>query len=522
MRYLLSVFAVLSWAVLRTRAHAPAWANLAIQANGRLLERTVSGEPFLWQADTVWEIFQRLNKSDVDFYLQNRAAKGYNVIQAVAIAEIDGTTRPNFYGDLPLQDQDPLLPNDAYYKYVDYVVERAAHFGILVALVPTWGRYVNGGWHQAPIIFNESNAYEYGRFIGARYPGLPKIIGADSNAFWSINVPVAQQEFRDDPTQDPDSLIGPVIDTRAVWASMRNGLEDGEHEKGFELFSTYHPTNPRVRWTPEAYGSNYINGSYGTLSMNGVQSGHSSQDPNTLDFEMTALPGWDATKNYENIAAMRAIFDGPVIDLENHYEGANDNFNTSRPAWNASQVRHGLYYGVFSGACGFTYGANAVWQLYDPLALLARPDLYIDPILNVPADFSWREAMDMPAAGQAQHLTRLLARLPADVFRALEPDRSFVSGANGALDWESDRRTAALASGGTHFFVYAGHGDSFALDLGNVAGRAGKRFARAAWYSPRDGSFSEGGIVELGGERTFEPPSSGSVDDDWVLELVAL
>jgi len=37
-------------------------------------------------------------------YLDNRASKGFTVIQAVAIAEFDGDTVPNAYGHLPLID----------------------------------------------------------------------------------------------------------------------------------------------------------------------------------------------------------------------------------------------------------------------------------------------------------------------------------------------------------------------------------------------------------------------------------
>jgi len=58
---------------------------------------------------------------------------------------------------------------------------------------------------------------------------------------------------------------------------------------------------------------------------------------------------------------MRDKFTGPVLDLENHYEGAHDSFVLTRPIWNASHIRTGLYHGVYGGATGFTYGANSVW-----------------------------------------------------------------------------------------------------------------------------------------------------------------
>ena len=53
------------------------------------------GKPFFYLGDTAWELFHRLNREDADRYLRDRAARGFTVIQAVAIAELDGHTDPN-------------------------------------------------------------------------------------------------------------------------------------------------------------------------------------------------------------------------------------------------------------------------------------------------------------------------------------------------------------------------------------------------------------------------------------------
>ena len=34
------------------------------------------------------------------------------------------------------------------------------------------------------ILFNEQNAAVFGDYIGNRYPGLPKLLGGDTNRFW--------------------------------------------------------------------------------------------------------------------------------------------------------------------------------------------------------------------------------------------------------------------------------------------------------------------------------------------------
>ena len=67
-------------------------------------------------------------------YLENRRHKHFTVIQAVALAELDGLDDPNSYGERPLIGNDPAKPNEAYFQYVDWVIETAARKGLIVAL----------------------------------------------------------------------------------------------------------------------------------------------------------------------------------------------------------------------------------------------------------------------------------------------------------------------------------------------------------------------------------------------------
>ena len=83
--------------------------KLKVSENKRFLV-TADGKPFFYLGDTAWEIFHRLDRTDVDKYLAKRAKQGFNVVQAVAIAEFDGHTVPNAYGHLPLTDLDPAKP----------------------------------------------------------------------------------------------------------------------------------------------------------------------------------------------------------------------------------------------------------------------------------------------------------------------------------------------------------------------------------------------------------------------------
>src|SRR5512133_2272885 len=115
--------------LLIASVYAPARAmprppRLKVSDNHRFLV-TEDGSPFFYLADTAWELFHRLNREEADRYLQNRAKKGFTVIQAVAIAELDGHKDPNPYGHLPLLDLDPARPaveagpDNDYWDHVD-------------------------------------------------------------------------------------------------------------------------------------------------------------------------------------------------------------------------------------------------------------------------------------------------------------------------------------------------------------------------------------------------------------------
>ena len=166
--------------------------KLKVSDNKRFLIHE-DGTPFFYLGDTGWELFHRLNKAETEKYLENRRAKGFTVIQAVALAELDGLNTPNAEGNKPLLDNDPLKPNEAYFAHVDWVIRKAQEKGICIGLLPTWGDKVDKRWGVGPIIFNKENAYKYGQWIGNRYKDYPNIIwinggdregGGDNKPVW--------------------------------------------------------------------------------------------------------------------------------------------------------------------------------------------------------------------------------------------------------------------------------------------------------------------------------------------------
>ena len=89
--------------------------KLKISENKRFLVFE-DNTPFFYLGDTGWELFHRLNKEETEKYLETRRTQGFTVIQAVALAELDGLNTPNAEGNKPLIDNDPLKPNEAYFN----------------------------------------------------------------------------------------------------------------------------------------------------------------------------------------------------------------------------------------------------------------------------------------------------------------------------------------------------------------------------------------------------------------------
>ena len=112
--------------------------QLRLSENRRFLV-TADGAPFSWFGDTAWELFHRANREEAEYYLKKRADQGFTVIQAVVLAEFQGIREPNAYGDLPLVDQDPERPDEAYFRHVDWIVTLANRLGLIIGILPTWG-----------------------------------------------------------------------------------------------------------------------------------------------------------------------------------------------------------------------------------------------------------------------------------------------------------------------------------------------------------------------------------------------
>jgi len=426
--------------------------RLKVSSDGHYLQYD-DNTPFFWLGDTGWELFHRLRKEEIARYLENRRAKGFNVIQAVILAEFDGLTRPNQYGQLPLIDQDPEKPNIKYFELVDYTVQLALQKNMFMGLLPTWGDKVTKLWGEGPVIFNESNAYVYGKWLGDRYKDFPNIIwilGGDRPPF-------------------TDS-----VDYRPVWRAMAKGIKEGA---GGKAIFTYHT------WGGHST-SEYIHNE-DWLSINTMQSGHGSGH----DVAVWKMIGRDRS----------LVPTKPTLDAEPNYE---DHPVNPWPKWDphngyfrAYDVRKQTYRSVFAGACGVTYGHHAVWQF-----LSAREDT-----INY-ADRYWTEAIDRPGAFQVGYLKKLIERY--SVLGRI-PDQTIIREGQGE---KGEYMTAFRGDDNKYAMVYLPVGRKIAVNTSFM----GDDEVQTAWFNPRTGLMGKKTILKRQDVMRFTPPTTG-VENDWVL-----
>jgi hypothetical protein len=291
-----------------------------IRQNRRFLI-TETGEPFFWLGDTAWELFHRLNLAEAEHYLEVRRKQGFNIIQAVALAELDGLRAPNANGHIPLCGDDPTRPNEYYFRHVDAIIRLAAEKGLYIGLLPTWGDKVHGGlWGVGPVIFNLENARIYGKFLGERYKN-------DTNIVWILG--------GDRPADGYEQ----------IWTAMAAGITAG---LGFKPFMTYHPRGGSSSSTALHHAD--------WLDMNMMQSGHCLVD----------APNWDMIRTDCELEPAK-----PTLDGEPNYEHHPVDpylrpWKTEYGRFSDYDVRKQAYRAVFAGACGHTYGSHSVWQMWSP------------------------------------------------------------------------------------------------------------------------------------------------------------
>jgi hypothetical protein len=415
--------------------HHPVSNVLSVSSNGRFLVQA-DGAPFFYMADTAWNLFDRTSLKQAREYLETRAAEGFTVIQA----EINARLGPDVNGDAPFIKNDPNRPNEAYFEFVDAVVAEANSLGMYVALVPLDSKWsVNG-------IFNNSNVYQFGRYVGRRY--------ANDKIIWIMGGDVAGTD-------------GDGID---MWRNMAAGVTRGvSNARGAgnrdysQTLMTFHP------FFAESSAQWFQNDEW--LDFNAIQSGHSV---NPSNYTMIA-------SNYSKTPAK------PTIDIESDYEDIPAGIKRGATRLTAYDVRKSAYWSLFAGSFGVTYGNNNVWQFVST------------PNGSNLATTSWENALVTAGTTSMAVLKRLMNSRP---FLDRVPDQSVIVGSTLS---GTDHLQATRASDGSYAFVYDASGKSVTVNLNKLSGTQ----IEARWFNPRSAKSAYLGVFAKNGNHTFAAPTQG-------------
>ncbi|MFH6993977.1 glycoside hydrolase family 140 protein [Flavobacterium sp. FlaQc-48] len=414
-------------------------------------------KPFFWLGDTGWLTFGKLDRAGIDKYFKDRKEKGFNVVQVMVLHTLNVT---NVYGDMALISEDvskPLITSGNnfknpqeydYWDHVDYTLEVAQKNGIYVAMVPVWGTNVSKGNKVS-----KEQAIAYAKFLANRYKNRTNII-------WLNGGDTHGNEFMD------------------IWNAIGSTLKTNNPDQ----LVTFHPFGRTDS------SENYHNAKW--LDFNMFQSGHRRYDQDTL-------PNSFKEDNYKFVQRDLTLKPTkPTLDGEPSYEGIPHGLHdTLQPKWTDNDVRRYGYWSVFAGAAGYTYGHNAVMQMFRK----GDKPAYGNKEL-------WTSAINAPGARQMVHIKKLMLAFP---YLERVPDQSLI--ANQGEKYDDLVATRA----NNYALIYTYTGRKIAVNMGKIRGDK----ITASWYNPRTGKQTKIGIIENKGVQEFQPSGDKKDGNDWVLIL---
>ena len=467
---LLAVLLALSSGCNRDPSSAAVKPELRVSENNRyLVDR--EGEPFFWLGGTSWGMSEWLTREDVDFYLDNRMEKGFNLVQVCLFwgkreeDPIRFTTNPvNAYGHKAFVEVDgkpdpmqpwlvsggaPQNPND-YWDHVDYILQAAADRNLILAILPVWGRrYVNDTHPPySEQVFSIPAMRSYGEFLGERYKAFPNLV-------WVLGGDVQADAG--------GSYLG-------HYRAMAEGIIKGI-------------TGDTVRWNE---GSPIWDYALMTYHPDGSPMRNSSRwfhnDP-WLDFNMIETHR-SRDKVYAAVQQDYELRDPvkPTVQGEPDYEGTRPNMVTA-----GIHIRRQALQSYFAGAAGFTYGGKI--------------DQYGNGPLWSPYN-NWKKMLDMEGA---RSMTNIKSFCLENGWPSWTPVHDLLTSNEGEGELQ---KVAVKNTKDRVYMIYFPDNSKATLNLENHFPAVEN--IRMQWYNPASGEYSEANDRSVkNAEAGIAPP------EDW-------
>ncbi len=279
---------------------------LSISKDGRYFIQK-NGKPFLYHADTPWQIFYKLTREEALEYMTHRKTQGFNTLQIQISMDVN---HPNRYGETPFMDANDFnTVCDAYHIRAKEYVHMADSLGFLVVISQPWLGCCSEAYgcrDDKPLRRNgTAKCKKYGEYLGHLFSDCPNvmwIMGGDNN-----------------PGADAPSIEAMAEGLRK--AAPRHQLITYHASASFSSSDIY----PEAPW----------------LGFSMIYSYYRAKNGNPEVYEA-------AHKEYCKERKM------PFVLGESQYEGSEGN-DTGTPF----QVRRQPYWCLLGGGAGSAYGSRA-------------------------------------------------------------------------------------------------------------------------------------------------------------------
>ncbi len=337
--------------------------------------QTESKKPFLWLADTWWMGLSDRLVYPHDFHTltQDRKEKGFNVIMLVAglYPDMDAFDKraANKIGFVWEEGFERINP--AFFDEADKRIEHLVSEGFTPCIVGAWGYYL--------LKMGEEKMRRHWEYLIARWGAYPVVWCAAGEA-------IMPYYLSKTPNEDKKRQ-------KEGWTKIVRFIKDTDP---FKRPITIHPTEV---------------------------SREQITQPELLDFELLQA----SHNGYESIFRGIKLIENsrkkepkmPVIMGEINYEGIIHDTG-------AEMQRFAFWSSMLGGACGFSYGANGIWQVNTP----DKP-FGASPHGGCWGNAPWQEAMEQKGSYQIGLAKKLLQTLP---WEQMEPKPEWITPLKGSLD----------------------------------------------------------------------------------------
>lgn len=328
---------------------------LRVSANRRYLE-TEQGRPFLWLGDTWWMgLTERLSwPGGFQQLVADRREKGFNVVQLVAglYPDMDsfdprGKNEAGFPWEADYQRINP-----SWWDLADQRIEHLIDSELMPCIFGCWGYYLKK--------LGMKKMQAHWRTIIARWGAFPVLwcLAGEGSMPWYLSK---------NKTKDRSEL-------EEGWTEMARYVRQVDP---FERLITIHPS----RSSRETVRDSSV------LDFDMLQTGHN---------DYRSIPG--TLKQVVDAVKKEPVM--PVLESEVCYEGIMEGCR--------QDIQRFMFWStMLNGCCGFTYGANGIWQVNQQDKPFGP-----SPHGRTWGNTAWSEAMKYPGSRQVGIGAEILRSLP--------------------------------------------------------------------------------------------------------------